>query len=397
MKFYEELKDFAGIKKLTKEMIDNSLVNIGNYSRIANTMRKAANGKDITVCFFGGSITAGASASSGEGCFAKLVYKWWQEKFPKSNVKFVNAGIGATNSNIGVHRLKKHVLDFNPDFVLAEFSVNDKEDCENKIGGTYSPLDRTTGDIYSTSYEAVLRRLLTDENEMGVAVLFLTAKSTNGPKESTEKIQSEIADHYNIPSVSCSKGFWSQIESGEMAIDDIWSKDNLHPNDSGHAVIATLIVNMLEKIYDDINNEEKYVLPEPFNEKCLEYMGSEIYFESDLTPDSMGSWYRADGVHYRFSTAFKTNGGGEPISFTFEDVRSIRLLAKMDVEPSGKIEIEVNGVITYIDANFIGGWGSYMWQFPVFESETPTTAKVTIKETLNKPFAIGAIMIAREV
>lgn len=69
MKFYDELKDFAGIKKLTREMIDNSLVNIGNYSRIANAMRKAANGKDITVCFLGGSITAGAAASSGEGCF----------------------------------------------------------------------------------------------------------------------------------------------------------------------------------------------------------------------------------------------------------------------------------------------------------------------------------------
>lgn len=394
MKFYDELKDFAGIKKLTREMIDNSLVNIGNYSRIANAMRKAANGKDITVCFLGGSITAGAAASSGEGCFAKLVYKWWQEKFPKSDIKFVNAGIGATNSNIGVHRLKKHVLDFNPDFVLAEFSVNDKDDSENKIGGTYSLLDSTAGDCYSASYEAVLRRLLTDENEMGVAVLFLTAKSTNGPKDSAEKIQCEIANHYNLPSVSCSKGFWDQIESGEMAIDDIWSKDNLHPNDSGHAVIATLIVNMLEKIYDDIDNEEKYVLPEPFNEKSLEFMDSEIYFESDLTPDSMGSWYRANGIHYKFTTGFKTEGGGEPLVLTFENVRSLRLLTKMDVAPSGKIKIDVNGVITYIDANFIGGWGDYMWQYPVFESKTPVTAKVTITETFNKPFAIGAILKA---
>lgn len=67
---------------------------------------------------------------------------------------------------------------------------------------------------------------------------------------------------------------------------------------------------------------------------------------------------------------------------------------EMDVAPSGKIKIDVNGVITYIDANFIGGWGDYMWQYPVFESKTPVTAKVTITETFNKPFAIGAILKA---
>ncbi|MBE6729543.1 MAG: hypothetical protein E7568_04855 [Ruminococcaceae bacterium] len=394
MKFYDELKDFAGIKKLTREMTDNSLVNLGNYSRIAKTMRKAENGESVCIAFFGGSITAGSAASSSESCFANLVYKWWKEKFPKSDIKFVNAGIGATNSNIGVHRLKKHVLDFEPDFVLAEFSVNDKDDCENRIGGTYSPLDSTAGDCYSASYEAVLRRLLSNDNKMGVAVLFLTAKSTNGPKDSAEKIQCEIANHYNLPSVSCSKGFWNQIESGEMAVEEIWSNDNLHPNDSGHAVIATLIVNMLEKIYADINNDTEYVLPEPFNAKSLEFMNGEIYFENDLTPDSMGSWYRAKGLHCKFVTGFKTEGGGEPLVLTFENVSSLRLLAKMDVAPSGKIKIDVNGVITYIDANFTGGWGAYMWQYPVFENKTPVTVKVTITEIFNKPFAIGAILKA---
>ena len=38
---------------------------------------------------------------------------------------FINVGIGATDSYLGVHRVTADVLDKEPNLVLVEFAVND--------------------------------------------------------------------------------------------------------------------------------------------------------------------------------------------------------------------------------------------------------------------------------
>ena len=54
-----------------------------------------------------------------------MVADWWQTRFPSSAVTLVNAGIGATGSDIGTFRVKKDVIEKDPDFVVVEFAVND--------------------------------------------------------------------------------------------------------------------------------------------------------------------------------------------------------------------------------------------------------------------------------
>ena len=45
--------------------------------------------------------------------------------FPDTEVNYVNAGIGATNSYLAVHRVDNDLLAHKPDVVVVEFSVND--------------------------------------------------------------------------------------------------------------------------------------------------------------------------------------------------------------------------------------------------------------------------------
>lgn len=74
--------------------LKKGVVNRGNLYRISCAMKKAMDGKPVTVGFLGGSITQGCLSSSPETCYAYLVYKWWCESFPGSRVTYVNAGIG---------------------------------------------------------------------------------------------------------------------------------------------------------------------------------------------------------------------------------------------------------------------------------------------------------------
>jgi lysophospholipase L1-like esterase len=88
-------------------------------------MAKAQRGEKITVAVIGGSITAGAKASVPGKRYGNLVADWWRETFPKAEVAFVNAGIGATGSNYGALRASRDLLSHRPDFVVVEYSVND--------------------------------------------------------------------------------------------------------------------------------------------------------------------------------------------------------------------------------------------------------------------------------
>ena len=83
-------------------------------SRLQRAFAKARRGERVTVAVIGGSITAGAMASTAEKNYGSLVAQWWRKTFPKADIHFVNAGIGATGSNYGALRVERDVLAHQP-------------------------------------------------------------------------------------------------------------------------------------------------------------------------------------------------------------------------------------------------------------------------------------------
>jgi len=99
---------------------------------LAAVMKKAEAGEPVTIAAIGGSITQGSISNGAKdsqvktkSCYADIFFAWWKETFPQSEITVVNAGIGATDSYLGVHRVQEDVLDYHPDLVLVEYSVND--------------------------------------------------------------------------------------------------------------------------------------------------------------------------------------------------------------------------------------------------------------------------------
>ena len=50
--------------------------------RIRKLMKRAENGDEINLGFFGGSITQGSLASDPSLCYAFRVFDWWRRTFP---------------------------------------------------------------------------------------------------------------------------------------------------------------------------------------------------------------------------------------------------------------------------------------------------------------------------
>ena len=114
-------------RKSAGNIIDKEagILNRGNLTRLKGFMNRAAKGERLTVGFIGGSITQGFSATEPDKCYAARTFGWLKKVFPNTEFDYVNAGIGATDSQFGAARVQEDLLQRLPDLVFVEFSVND--------------------------------------------------------------------------------------------------------------------------------------------------------------------------------------------------------------------------------------------------------------------------------
>ncbi|MEO6276193.1 GDSL-type esterase/lipase family protein [Roseateles sp.] len=192
-------------------------------ARLQAVMQRLQAGEPITLATLGGSITTGYAAQPPrERGWAALLAKSFGPK-----VKLVNAGVSGTDSAAGVQRLQSQVLDAQPDLVIVEFGVNDQW------------LDPA---VRGSSYEAILRRLLTAKKPPAVVVLGLTQQG-NQARDAVD-IQLKLAAHYGLTALDFGRWMQARVEAGE----DRWAAlydEPVHPNGMGHQRIALALAETL--------------------------------------------------------------------------------------------------------------------------------------------------------
>ena len=212
-------------------------------------MNRAAAGEDLVVAFFGGSITQGSLASKEENCYAYRFYEMLRERYPKAHFKYVNAGIGGTGSYYGAMRLDEDLIAYRPDLVVLDFSVNDVDAVlplyqagETEAKGSYD-FGQQGNDLklYPETFEGIVRRILNSDTFPAILVLN-NAFYDNGV--SVEEEHNAIASHYGIPHMSVRDRILPRIEKGTYVREDL-SPDGLHPNDTGHRLIAEELITVL--------------------------------------------------------------------------------------------------------------------------------------------------------
>lgn len=327
-------------KGLTDAMYERAVVSEGNKARLAKAMKKAANGEDITVGVIGGSITQGSSATDHNNCYAELFHKYWVEKFPQSNVNFVNAGIGGTNSYLGVHRVDTQLLDSKPDAVIVEFSVNDTDKLMNKY-----------------SYDSLVRKILNCDSQPAVMLLFTTQEDGTSLWE-THK---EIGAAYDLPMLSYRAVVYPEVSAGTLDWKDI-SPDNIHPNDEGHKLIGQLVSRYLDSVYDDLDNiDDSSVAFDTPAYTADYYKDAKMLGASDITPQEISGFGQGGNSVYPelFPDNFVTEGEGYLKFETECKCLGFFYLKKVDGK-GGKYDVYVDGERKgTLDADFKGGWGNY--------------------------------------
>lgn len=362
---------------ITKKMIESSLVSMGDTSKLSKAIKKAKEGNDITVAFLGGSITQGCNASIQENCYAYKTYLWFKETFNNINVKYINAGVGATGSVIGVHRAEKQVLLHNPDILFIDFAVNDKNTIYDK-----------------KAYESLVRKILSMDKAPAIIEVFMS----NFDGSNVQAQQIEIGKKYDIPMISFRDSVFSEIENNNLKWEDVAS-DEVHPNDYGHHIISRILINFLENVVQNINENEKEInLGEPIFSEA--YINGEVKNSTNLEAiELVGFEIDKEGFQV-------FNNGWKFININKEDAKlkveiegkNIFILYKKTIkDTAGKFEVRINNKENIsIDTYFENGWGDYSEYQPLVEGNTKEkhTIEINTINEENKEFYIMGFLVS---
>jgi len=350
---------------------EDGIVFHGNMDRIAKVIKKAEQGKQITLAYLGGSITQGSLSSTPDTCYAAMTTKWWREQYPQTEFIYVNGGIGGTTSQFGAARVESDILAYEPDFVVIEFSVND----DNNL-------------FFRETYEGLVRKVYSSKT--APAVLLVHNIFYEDGRNAQDQHET-IGRYYNIPCVSMKTSVYQAIAHGKIAVRDV-TPDDLHPNDAGHALLAELITNFLEKIQKEevaaVANTERAVeeLPKPITANA--YQNSVRYQNYNSAPKLNG--FVADTEEQRhitdiFKRGFIGKKKGDSACFEIEGTGIAVQYRKSVKHPACVAKVvldgdEANAMV--LDGNFEETWGDCLYITTVAKhiEDKKHTVEITVTE-----------------
>lgn len=222
----------------------NCFDNNGTY--LTNTYKKLTDDKELTVVYFGGSLTAGfGCGQTGDpnddsvpthdaNSWRALAGQWLTTNFPEATINNINAAIGESGTYLGTYRVQTDIISQEPDLLFIEYAIND-----NYFGSSESEAALMFETIVREVKQAlpncdIITVLTTDKAKIGTTFagdLFNTAKGHN-----------VIAEAYRLPVVNLGLGLAKGIADVEgndnwWTDSNIWKKyfyDDVHPYSTGH-------------------------------------------------------------------------------------------------------------------------------------------------------------------
>jgi lysophospholipase L1-like esterase len=187
----------------------------------------------------------------------------------------INAGIGGTESNLGLLRLKRDVLNLEPDIVFLEFAVNDMTLTEEESAKFYE------GILYALS------------KMQKVPYVICAGMVCNHNKPTRAALHRKLAANYGLDFIDVKVGMDEQLGLAEPGVnlvrDRMFAKDNIHPSDEGYGFYFDYIKSQL--------SDESFKRPIPMvqSEDFCKFTGRflnayEMDCEGDWAKIGEGDW-----------------------------------------------------------------------------------------------------------
>lgn len=359
------------------DMVQRSLLSVGNTERFHKAVAKAQRGEQVTIAYLGGSITEGALAQPQPlKCYAYLSAHCFAEKFMPNAAKlnYINAGVSGTPSLLGITRLEQDILRHKPDIVFVEFAVNDSSDL-----------------LSQGVYESLLRKLLMSETQPAVILLFTVLSGGY----SCQEHMAMLGRHYNLGMISVKDAIWPDIQQGTLLWSD-YSPDYAHPTTEGHAFVAELINHYFDQAMEIA--PEPYAMPR-FIRISNQLEELENIRHGDARILSAGSFPHGTVSCYTYHSGWWHKGtldGNDPMVIQVEGSCMTAAFKQMNDEGWGTAEVWVDGQKKgVLPGCSTEAWGNVQTQLITFPDRGVHTLEIRMAEgEESKTFQLLDIAVA---
>ncbi len=199
----------------------------------------------VKIVFFGDSITeSGRNLLDPEDLgvgYVKIAAGKLRLLYPDTNFKFVNRGVGGERTAELLKRVKKDVVDENPDYVVLEVGIND-------VWCRFSRGEEVTPEAFRANYLSLVDTILATGAKLFLIqpyALKMGDKQRFRPFLSrfNEAIR-EIAQEKDIALVPVDEIFMGVTQDIDPAQ---FTTDGVHPTHRGCRYIADLLIKELKK------------------------------------------------------------------------------------------------------------------------------------------------------
>lgn len=312
---------------------------ITDRGNLDNLVYKLKNDEEITVVYLGGSVTAGAGASSGDKTsWRGLTGEWLANMFPNANIIRKNSAMGGSGSMLGAFRTDVDVLAYDPDLVFVEFAVNDS------YSGHYAD---GTVQFY---YESILRQIREKSPDTEIISIFTADQGhlNNTSKHAVAALQDEVAAHYGVSSIDVGLALCNHIVAEGAAWND-YVTDSVHPADAGYKIYAAAIEQYLFSELFEYETEPtaivNHTVPETYIDSRNETFVPKYVTVSEDIFDSITGWtYNSGKAYSHLDTAGYIYPSEDENSFTYTFIGT-----------GIAFYMEYNGGKYYVDYSIDGG------------------------------------------
>lgn len=203
------------------------------------------------LILIGDSITdCGRGKPEGEGLFdpygngyANMVKAFLDAAYPQTPVRLINKGLSGNTVRDLAARWQTDVLDLKPDWLSIMIGIND-------VWRQFDSPKQTEKHVLLDEYESTLEKLITTTLPELTGLILITPyfiePNRDDPMrqrmEAYAAVVRQLAEKYDAILVDPQAGFDRMLEHMHpMAL--AW--DRIHPNTSGHALIAQCFLNAI--------------------------------------------------------------------------------------------------------------------------------------------------------
>lgn len=328
---------------------------------LCNTAYRIDVKRELTIGFFGGSITEGAGASSwNDTSWRANFMRYLRETYNKTKFTEINAAVGGTGTDLGAYRLKHDLLDKNPDLVIIEFATND------------SLLSYKDQYRY---YESCIRQILEKDPTTEIVCLFTVTKAIEdhllwSGQFSSRTAETVLAYHYDLDIVDIGEYFRRAV----LRAGGNWGKyttDNTHPNDDGYLIYSRAMIECFERLIAGLPTKiEPKKIPAPYIDESKIVRGKMVDAYDTIVGNNRWAFVNMP-FKWRFPHYIVSRGVGSEINFEFEG-SSFGIYWIMDKD-CGMVDVTLDGEETVTVSAFDEyckqySRGGYVFPFKEFEN-----------------------------